>query len=989
MAYLCLIFSAISQTGNFITEWENNMGTPTLEVEIAINPDQNLSYNYDIDWGDGTTDLNVTTSIQHVYSNNNPRVIEISGNFPALFMKRSSTAENLADILEWGANMNWQSMAFAFSGCSNINLINSIDIPDLSNVEDMSYMFHNCTNMNRFMNNWNVSNVRWMRGTFSGARNFGSQLHNWDVSNVIDMTSMFEDASRFNRELSWNTSSLREMSYMFAGASSFNGDISTFNVSGVQVFDGLFQNAIAFDKDLSEWVLGDPISMHNMFSGALKFNQDLSAWNFGSVTDMSHMFENAVAFDQDLGGWDISSAENMSYMLSGSNLSDCNYESTLNGWVNSAGSDVVLGADGLVYFDQSGRNSLLNNNWTIKGDIENRRDDCGLISEECGVGQSTFFVLEWDLSLPHADGSPANRTIEIPTSNQVYNYDIDWENDGIFDVLNANGNVSHTYPGTRTVYEVAIRESATNGSFPTISFWNSNYRTKVSSIVQWGCIAWDNFNRSFEGCANLTYSATDAPDLSANANFAMSSMFNGATIFNGNLNNWDVSNVSFMSSMFEGAESFNGDISSWDVSNVQSIARMFLSAHSFNADISGWNITNSITSLNSTFSHANSFNRDISGWDVSNVTDFSHTFHNCWVFDQDLDDWVVSSATTMYAMFYGALVYNNNNSPLTWDLDVSGVTTMTHMFRNSSFNQNIEDWDVSSVTAMSHMFALNSSFNQPLDNWTVTNVTNFYRMFYNSTAFDQPLNSWIINTSGAQVDMAGMFQGATSFDQPLNNWDVDNVVNMNFMFTSSGFNQPLNSWVVSNVTTMQRMFGQSAFNQSLASWDLSSISGAVNGNGSLVEMLDNCQMNQANFEATLNGWDLNPNTPSGLTLGAIGRQYCEPPHTGHANLINNHGWAINGATDICLSRNSSNPTVKLTPFNVNHANGILRVRRNINASHDAEIIRLTLFNMNGQLIYQSNDGSGLDIPTSSYSKGVYMLNIETTNGVESQKVSIN
>ena len=44
--------------------------------------------------------------------------------------------------------------------------------------------------------------------------------------------------------------------------------------------------------------------------------------------------------------------------------------------------------------------------------------------------------------------------------------------------------------------------------------------------------------------------------------------------------------------MFRGASSFNGDISDWDVSNVTNTEEMFNYATSFNRDISGWNVSN-------------------------------------------------------------------------------------------------------------------------------------------------------------------------------------------------------------------------------------------------------------------------------------------------------------------------------------------------------------------------------------------------------------
>ena len=47
--------------------------------------------------------------------------------------------------------------------------------------------------------------------------------------------------------------------------------------------------------------------------------------------------------------------------------------------------------------------------------------------------------------------------------------------------------------------------------------------------------------------------------------------------FNGDLSNWDVSNVKNMNGMFGYSKftSENGDISNWDVSNVKTMTAMF------------------------------------------------------------------------------------------------------------------------------------------------------------------------------------------------------------------------------------------------------------------------------------------------------------------------------------------------------------------------------------------------------------------------------
>ena len=58
--------------------------------------------------------------------------------------------------------------------------------------------------------------------------------------------------------------------------------------------------------------------------------------------------------------------------------------------------------------------------------------------------------------------------------------------------------------------------------------------------------------------------------------------------FDGDISDWDVSNVKYMGDMFAFSK-FNGDISNWDVSNVELFAGMFKNS-SFNGDISKWKI---------------------------------------------------------------------------------------------------------------------------------------------------------------------------------------------------------------------------------------------------------------------------------------------------------------------------------------------------------------------------------------------------------------
>merc|ERR1740117_1090805 len=86
-------------------------------------------------------------------------------------------------------------------------------------------------------------------------------------------------------------------------------------------------------------------------------------------------------------------------------------------------------------------------------------------------------------------------------------------------------------------------------------------------------------------------------------------MFTWARAFNGDLKDWDVSNVTDMSSMFYDARAFNGDLSRWNVRNVTSMEFMFHGTRAFNGDLRGWNVRN-VTNMSYMFAEAAAFNGD-------------------------------------------------------------------------------------------------------------------------------------------------------------------------------------------------------------------------------------------------------------------------------------------------------------------------------------------------------------------------------------------
>ena len=98
--------------------------------------------------------------------------------------------------------------------------------------------------------------------------------------------------------------------------------------------------------------------------------------------------------------------------------------------------------------------------------------------------------------------------------------------------------------------------------------------------------------------------------------------------FNGDISQWNVSNVEDMDSMFYESE-FNGDISSWNVSKVKNMREMFRYSK-FNGDISQWDVSN-VKYIGFIFDNS-PFKGNISKWNINNAKDIINKdkFKKCY-----------------------------------------------------------------------------------------------------------------------------------------------------------------------------------------------------------------------------------------------------------------------------------------------------------------------------------------------------------------------
>ncbi len=663
----------------FVTTWRTTIPGESITIPVG-----GADGTYVVDWGDGHVMTHTGDAI-HAYDTAGNHTIRISGDFTRIVLgDDAANAAKLISIDQWG-DVQWESMVSAFDGASNM-VYNATDSPDISTVADMSWMFAGATSFNGDISSWNTSSVTDMSGMFYSAKSFNGDISSWDVSRVTGMHFMFYNATSFNQPLDgWDVSSVTSMHFMFYNATSFNQPLDTWDISSV-------------------------IYTAYMFSYASSFNQNLSAWDMSSVTSMSGMFFGASSFNQSLGPWYItlnslvvSNDERMVGSIVAQNPILASHNPTYN--VTSAHADLFEVIDNTIRLKPD-QNVTLGTTYQVNvtatgPDLFGNHHHVILVTATEPIdpllnAPDHAFVTTWTTAV-------SNRTMWLPVSGSGIT--IDW-GDGST-VSGVSDPQPHTYvaPGT---YAVIV-----TGGLERFHLDNGPSRASLYSIDQWGNSSWTSMEAAFYRASHVTYRATDAPDLSRVTN--MSSMFEGAASFNGNISAWDVSSVTSMTGMFYEASSFNQPLDTWDISGVTDTQLMFAGAGAFNQNISAWDVS-SVTSMTGMFAGAGAFNQDISAWDVSNVTD-------------------------MFGMFFGA----------------------------TSFNGDISSWDVSSVTDSHAMFGRASSFNQDISSWDTSSVTDMRLLFYNATSFNQPLNSWDVSSV---TDMTGMFANAISFDQNLGDWYI-------------------------------------------------------------------------------------------------------------------------------------------------------------------------------------------------------------------------
>ena len=229
--------------------------------------------------------------------------------------------------------------------------------------------------------------------------------------------------------------------------------------------------------------------------------------------------------------------------------------------------------------------------------------------------------------------------------------------------------------------------------------------------------------------------------------------------------------------MFQGATSFNGDISNWDVSSVGNMKEMFRDARTFKRNLCGasWVRSNAIKT-GMFVGSSGSISREVCASNRPTSRDIctrtlpasAVVFQTEFKITSDKD---LRREVSDYLKKFPNGECNGYcaQGPM-GEWDVSSVADMSNVFADATeFNGDISNWDVSRVTDMSKLFSNAKNFNGDISKWDVSRVTNMNSMFRNAESFNGDISSWDVSRVR---DMTNMFTGALSFQGDLKNWDV-------------------------------------------------------------------------------------------------------------------------------------------------------------------------------------------------------------------------
>ncbi len=336
--------------------------TVTGGSTFALRGRNTGTYNYEVDWGDGTVET-VTTfnGGSHAYSSTGVYEVKISGDFPGFEYGAISGGwkDYLTKIVQWG-NIEWKSFYRAFTSFNNLTSLPT-DYPDISGLTDkrarnMFYSLPKLTSCD--LSNWqNTGNfVGDALGMLYGLNKCTNiNLTGWDVSNMTTTQDFMAHCGRTAGgctvtapNLDWSgTNTLYRMFYRACVKADSDVSNWTLNASGVTLARFLYESgtfssptfSAVTELDMSTWnnTSGITSMQYFQYNGNAVKNINVTNWDTSNVTNMHRAFYGCTKLEEIIGlsTIDVSSvidAQLMFYNTRKLKFNNHNFGTSWNNW---------------------------------------------------------------------------------------------------------------------------------------------------------------------------------------------------------------------------------------------------------------------------------------------------------------------------------------------------------------------------------------------------------------------------------------------------------------------------------------------------------------------------------------------------------------------------------------------------------------------------------------------------------------------------------
>lgn len=681
------VFSLKIQIGEpFVSKWLLNP-----DKVFKMNLDPQYTYNFIVNWGDGSAPEQITTAglVSHTYVNGEIQAtITIHGELPGLKIVTADPTDRPGLINAYAAYATSLGMPLTYAEVDA--MVISYTTPQLHALLVAA-------------------------GVPMGTPAFNSKL--LEISNLgdvgwLNMDNLFSGQSTLTKVAGGDLSKVISMKGTFNGTGTVEFDTSTWNLINLETADLLFKGVtFAPASNLSGMKFSSKLtSASSMFYQAKGDFTSASIFNFSGLTNMESAFEYADLTNLNTTNWNTQNVANFKKTFRQFKCVDCNFS-------------------GIKISNKTNNTSSMFEDYKGTSIINMISVDMSEVTDSSSMFRNMNFIRVSDANLFKVLGKNKNASLMFYYAENLILDTNDWNTINVENWQEVFAKVDMNLIDTSGVVVTAkalnmrdMFNSATNLELNTNrpgKEWNTSSVTDMSGV----------FNSTvFKPLpvSDISRVIPTANTTNLGAAFLAKFRYIPAT------NSWteDISNMPPI------------DTSLWNTTNITNFTGAFSYRDMTGSNLSGLVVSNKATRLERMFEKTVGLTLNTASWDISNVTNFNQMFERAELLNVNFSGFKPSSKlTTAYWPFREAKNLTLNTAG--WDIsgltnaqdffsqvDLSNVNlagfnpgpAMTNLsgafYATKNITINTENWNLSPTVSMSSLFAGVSNTTIYLKNFT-------------------------------------------------------------------------------------------------------------------------------------------------------------------------------------------------------------------------------------------------------------------------------